>query len=456
LSLEDRAGSRIDGRILGLVVELREDLIVDLLRSAWVVESARARVYQRWTSVDGRWSSSAGRARRRAQIVEGGLEARGRKPDAQLVEAHADWILSLTGSDPTATPLSDLFVIRLGDWVEAHALEFLPSPRELKDLGEEERAAVSWPEQMPPAPPFEPLPEPPSPAPEEVAFRFGILSDLHVGSARGEAAARAAVSDLNRSDPDLVVQLGDITENGNRGEFELAAGLLAELDAPLLSTMGNHDVYSHESDDLSGPGHYAARFRRYGDGLLREHRGVRFAVLDSAEVAASPFAAFDLIAGAFGQGRGGAVVNGSLSATQHDLLAEIAAPRTPPAFVFLHHPPQPFSSFPPIIFGLSDVDSGRLRATCDSGNVWGVFAGHTHRNARPTSFGSVPVTEVGTPRDFPFGYGLVDVTDRGYFYRFVQLSDQDLVRDGYERSGVIHRRYALGPEHARSFTLTSS
>jgi hypothetical protein len=112
---------------------------------------------------------------------------------------------------------------------------------------------------------------------------------------------------------------------------------------------------------------------------------------------------------------------------------------------------QPFTSFPPIIFGLRDLDSGRLHATCDSGNVWGVFCGHTHRNARTRDFDGVPVTEVATPGGYPFGYGLIDVASGGYRYRFVQLSNRDLVAEMHAHTNAFIHRYGLGPLEARSF-----
>jgi hypothetical protein len=120
----------------------------------------------------------------------------------------------------------------------------------------------------------------------------------------------------------------------------------------------------------------------------------------------------------------------------------------------MHHPPQPFTGFPPVLFGLRDADSGRIHATADSGNVWGVFAGHTHRNRRTRTFDGVPAHELAIPRDYPFGYGLIDVTDNGYSFRFVQLSDHDLLRELYPNASKIHRRYGLGAEEARGFVWT--
>jgi hypothetical protein len=88
--------------------------------------------------------------------------------------------------------------------------------------------------------------------------------------------------------------------------------------------------------------------------------------------------------------------------------------------------------------------------------VWGVFAGHTHRIKRTTDFGRVPVHEVAIARDYPFGYSLVDVTDQGYRFRFVQLSDQELLRKAYKSASTIHRRYGIGSPEERSFIWTKN
>ena len=218
--------------------------------------------------------------------------------------------------------------------------------------------------------------------------------------------------------------------------------------------MGNHDVYSLKEERLAGRDYYGTSFGRAPDGVLLEHKGFRFAVLDSIDHSTTPFAPFDLVSGTFLDGSGGGMVRGSLTPPQHELLAEVAAPGAPPAFVLLHHPPQPFAAFPPVIFGLREVDSGRLHATVDSGNVWGVFAGHTHRNARTRNFGSVPAHEVGIARDYPFGYALVDVSDQGYAYRFRQISDGGLLQEAYAGAGEILRRYAEGRPEERAFVWT--
>jgi predicted phosphodiesterase len=432
--------------------DLAADLELDLLRSSWIIESARAYVYERWGADENRFSASAERAARRAQSVQRALEATGGRPDEALVEPHVHWIQSVIGAAAGQVAFGDFFLARLGDWVQAHAAELLQDKATFIRLGEEEAAALRLPEEMPAPLPFEAVKSPVLAAPGEVRFRFAILGDLHMGSADHDVMTSAAVHDLNTSGADLVIQLGDITDHGNRGEFESAARLLERLEMPCTTMMGNHDVFSFQEDRLAGQELYRETFGRGPDGLLFDHKGVRFAVLDSAEHAVSPFPSFDLLAGKFLEEPGGAIPRGSLTPVQHDILAEIAAPDSGPAFVFLHHPPQPFTAFPPVLFGLRDRDSGRLHATVDSGNVWGVFAGHTHRNARTLTYpGGVPAQEVAIPRDYPFGYALVDVTDSGYMYRFIQISDRDLLGTAYGRTGEIQRRYSRGTDEDLAF-----
>jgi hypothetical protein len=435
--------------------DLSNEVLTDLFRSGWIIESARATVYERWAAADPSYAGGAAVARTRAGLVAEGLGSVGRSPDEALVEAHARWMLGLVGEAPEEVPLGNLFVARIGDWVEAHVADFLPSGAdELRAAGDEERASLKFPESLPPPPAFEPVVAPPVEPPGEVRFRFAILADLHFGSRVGDERAEAAIDDLNRSGAELVVQLGDITDHGQKAEFDSAKKALGRLEMPLVTMMGNHDVLSLEEERLSGREYYSGAFDREPDGVIVEHKGMRFAVLDSVEHAASPLPAFDFVSGSFVEKVGGAIVRGSLTPPQHEILADVAGPDSAPAFVFLHHPPQPFTAFPPVLFGLREADSGRLHATIDSGNVWGVFAGHTHRNARTRDFDGVPAHEVAIPRDYPFGYALVDVTDDGYAFRFVQLSNEELLREAYKHSGHIHRRYGRGRDEDLAFVWT--
>ena len=437
-----------------LLDSLPEDLFVDLLRSCWLIETSRSKVFEGWSAHDERYGSSARIAAARAAIAADALEGRGKKTDEALVPLHRAWIDGVAGPFGE-DPLGPLFLARLSDWVDGHLAPLVEDGDGLKALSAEDRASIQWPASLPEEPPFEPLEIPRVEPPGDTVFRFGILGDLHVGSPLAEPLIRAAVDDLNASGAELVVQLGDITDEGKEDQFVRAAELLEKLEMPVTTMMGNHDVLALGALDLTGRGFYSTSFGREADGVLFEHKGWRFAVLDSATHLASPFTAFDLVTGSFVDLPGGAIVRGSLTVPQHEILADVAEPGGPPAFVFLHHPPQPYAGFPPILFGLREADSGRLHAVADSGNVWGVFAGHTHRIAITRRFGRVPCTEVGIPRDFPFGYALVDVGPDGYSYRFVQVSDEELLREAYSHAGGLQRRYARGRPEERAFTWSS-
>jgi predicted phosphodiesterase len=431
---------------------LAEEVLDDLLRSAWIIETSRAEVYRAWSKEASKFERSHERAAARGALVEAVLEEHGREPDQDFVVPHARWMRSLAGSGAGEEPIGEMLVARLGDWVDAHTAGFMGARGDrLRELSAEEHDGLAFPSDLPSPSPFEPLLIPEVQPPGDVLFRFGILGDMHIGSKKGETMARAAIDDLNASGAEIVVQLGDITDRGEREQFRAALEILRGLEMPWATMMGNHDVFSYQEARLSGREYYPDAFGREPDGVLLEHKGFRFAVLDSVEHGASPFGPFDLVAGVLEEGPGGAIVRGALSAPQHQILADVAAPGAPPTFVFLHHPPQPFTGFPPVLFGLRDADSGRLHATVDSGNVWGIFAGHTHRNSRTTELSGVFAQEVGIARDYPFGYALVDVTERGFAYRFQQISDEDLLKKMASATLDIFRRYGEGSPDERAF-----
>jgi predicted phosphodiesterase len=104
------------------------------------------------------------------------------------------------------------------------------------------------------------------------AFRFAILTDFHVGDARGEknnpgiplqelrAKAMAAV---NAAKPDFVLLTGDITfypttyENDYRQALE---ELVRGLNVPVFMTPGNHDLYSISALRVDGESFWADTF----------------------------------------------------------------------------------------------------------------------------------------------------------------------------------------------------
>jgi hypothetical protein len=70
------------------------------------------------------------------------------------------------------------------------------------------------------------------------------LSDLHVGKNRSAMAHLSEViRDVNALQPDLVIVTGDLVDHGEDASLApRAAWMLQQIDAPVLTVMGNHDV----------------------------------------------------------------------------------------------------------------------------------------------------------------------------------------------------------------------
>ena len=75
-------------------------------------------------------------------------------------------------------------------------------------------------------------------------IRIAHISDTHITS---DAAFKAyafdlIVNEINRSDFDLVIHTGDVTNQGLREEYEHASYLLRKIQKPLIVIPGNHDA----------------------------------------------------------------------------------------------------------------------------------------------------------------------------------------------------------------------
>ena len=70
------------------------------------------------------------------------------------------------------------------------------------------------------------------------------LSDVHVGGGRyREEVLHAAIDEINRAEPDLVVIAGDLTDDGYPDQYPLAADELGALACPqIVRVPGNHDA----------------------------------------------------------------------------------------------------------------------------------------------------------------------------------------------------------------------
>jgi hypothetical protein len=189
--------------------------------------------------------------------------------------------------------------------------------------------------------------------------------------------------------------------------------------------------------------------------------GVRLIVIDSADPTPSPFPPFDLVGGAFTNERSETLPGGRFSDETAAWVASIG-PDGPdgaggsgqgrPTFVILHHPPFPYLGFPPLVFGLDQRSTGLLAGLVERAGVWGVICGHTHRSHR-TEIAGVPVVEIPASKDWPFGYGMLEVADAGWAINLHPVDDEALVADVSPEAGLLFRRYARGTPEGRAFSI---
>ncbi len=108
------------------------------------------------------------------------------------------------------------------------------------------------------------------------------ISDLHFAARRADQPAALARS-IESIAPDVVVVTGDLTRNGRRAEFDLAAEFLGRLSAPKLVVPGNHDipVFDPMQRALSPFSRFAARFGS-ADFSLRETPDVLIVGMNTA------------------------------------------------------------------------------------------------------------------------------------------------------------------------------
>ncbi len=126
------------------------------------------------------------------------------------------------------------------------------------------------------------------PAPRE-GFTVAILADRTTGFDEGLAVLEQAVAELNLLKPDLVLHIGDLVpgyiRDMDRWEADIARvkAILAELEAPLFTVAGNHDVITGtgDPDDRRGEALYQQHFAPLYYSF--DHGGAHFVILYSEE-----------------------------------------------------------------------------------------------------------------------------------------------------------------------------
>lgn len=372
----------------------------------------------------------------------------------RFASQHAAWLGQMIGSPQETGSVGWFFLQRLGTFVDAHlAAELEPdvitklralSEPDAKDV--EQEIAKSG---LPPAPPPEwPGAEKAVAAGKPVA-RIGIIGDPHVGLEAASRTFPAVLRDVAEASVDAAVVIGDITQDGRVAYYETAKRMLADFAPPTILTLGNHDMWGGGTPEAVGLDRFVKIFGLPSYGTL-EVGGVTLIVINSADPSPSRFPPFDLTSGIFSDKPHESVPGGHIS---HDVAVWMASLPVPegPSFIFLHHPPYPYLGFPPLLFGLDEESTDLLTELATRVDAEAIFCGHTHRSAL-TYLNEVPVFEVPSTKEWPFGFGVIDVTKTDWAYNLESMTDQRLIEDLSGSSGALFRRYARGPDEARAYS----
>lgn len=418
----------------------------DFVLSCWVTEAARSIVQ----GVRGQQEVSV-KSAARARILASLCAAEKVKIIPGYASEHAGFLAQIAGSDDQMGALGMIFLHRIGAYIDAHTEELL-GPQEhlkLKQLGAAEedevnQALMSGRLFPPPAPRWPEAPE--SKVAGRRRARFAILGDPHVGLSEENAPIISALEEMARAQADLVIAIGDLTRDGRQEHFFTARKILDQSPMPVAVTLGNHDLWARGEGPASGLERFTAAFdvKPYS---VHEHNGVRMIVLNSADPARSPFSPYDMTTGQFKDELPQSVPGGTLPAEVTDWMKGLEA--GPPTFIALHHPPYPYLGMPPLIFGLDEPSTGHLADLAARVRALAIFCGHSHR-CHLSFLREVPVIEVASCNDWPFGYSMVEVTEEGWSFNLRPISHQPDM-DPASHKDYLFRRYATGPQESRSF-----
>jgi Icc protein len=309
-----------------------------------------------------------------------------------------------------------------------------------------------------------------------VLARIAVINDLHVGekcSGTGttvggqsvppcysvpEYAARmtaASVRAIRASRPDLVIANGDLTDRGRPDEVRHVLRILKRLRLPVLLTRGNHDRTFPETEECAEDGdclrHFAFPRRKPGDHALTSMRRIGRRVMVIGLDSCDPVT-----------GHGRLDLGGQIEWL--DSRLEIARRERRRAVVAFHHPVTRAANnttIPPLTYGVDREKGGAecLEVLARHPHVALVVAGHTHRNYVSYDEGNphpLPFLENGAVKEYPGGFGLITLRERGYVRTFHRMTEE-FCREWNETSARQyfgrHPDYTLGPLSARAFVV---
>jgi hypothetical protein len=258
------------------------------------------------------------------------------------------------------------------------------------------------------------------PAPEgELLMAYAALADPHISLAShnkkgrllvaSRSILREIVEDCNARELDAVLLAGDLTDHGEREEYEAASAILAELACPLFAAPGDHDFKG------SGATEWTARF-----GACPNRRVLGGAIIFTLNTAGQEFGEENLafLEAHWHDGSGPRIICSHLQLFPDDYI------RTPKQkcvrdFAARRHPLEELFRESALVYvGHQNVPS-------------------TARLARALQ------VNVPQPVQYPCGWLLVERYANGFYHRFMPIRSEELrqrSRAETDRAGRCHEQ----------------
>lgn len=287
----------------------------------------------------------------------------------------------------------------------------------------------------------------PLPGPE--LYRFAAVSDLHLGArAYGMfhtmrekpqpdepytvRMARAAFAEAKAWGAERLVAKGDITHHGEIDQWVCFRDLLDEAGLVADAVPGNHDVEPRRELDPDDALEKIGLEPNPDGCRWIDVPGLRIVLIDSTLI----------------EVRRGHVAH------LHEVVRDAVSSTDLPVWIGMHHHLEPFRwsyFYPPGVRGhhtsrfLDEVAAGNPNAF--------ITSGHTHRNRR-RDVGSLVLTEVGSPQDYPSTWAAYTVHEAGIRQVSRRIADASCVPwIEYSRraAGTLWGRWSPGRLEARCF-----
>lgn len=219
--------------------------------------------------------------------------------------------------------------------------------------------------------------------------RLAAVGDLHYGKA-SRGMLQPLVAALTRTEADIFILCGDLTDYGLPEEAAELARELVGIKIPIIGVLGNHDYESGAASEVTR--------------ILTE-AGVRLLDGETVEVQEIGFAGVKGFAGGFGRGALGPWGEEVVKRFVHEAVTEalklesaLARLRTPARIAILHYAPvvdtvegEPREIYP--YLGCSRLEEPLARY-----EVMAVFHGHAHHGAaKGKTITGTPVYNVSLP-----------------------------------------------------------